>query len=146
MPNFLREKWPVLVNAAAGIVLAVVVVSQFAGSDDAAVTADIPEATNMAEPAMPAEEDAAVSPPEGVAAVDGERIINADAEPGNWMSHGRTYSEQRYSPLDQINDENASRLGLAWSFSTGTVRGLEATPIVVDGTMFTTGHWGVVYA
>lgn len=146
MPNFLREKWPVLVNAAAGIVLAIVVVSQFAGSDDAAVTADIPEATNMAESAMPAEEDAAAGAPEGVAAVDGERIINADAEPGNWMSHGRTYSEQRYSPLDQINDGNASRLGLAWSFSTGTVRGLEATPIVVDGKMFTTGNWGVVYA
>ena len=31
--------------------------------------------------------------------VDGERIANADAEPGNWLTYGRTYSEQRFSPL-----------------------------------------------
>ena len=47
------------------------------------------------------------------AAVDAKRLIAADTEPGNWMSHGRTYSEQRFSPLEQINDANVSRLGLA---------------------------------
>ena len=36
----------------------------------------------------------------GPAAVDSARIANADAEPHNWLTHGRTYSEQRYSPLD----------------------------------------------
>ncbi len=41
------------------------------------------------------------------------RIIAADQEPGNWMTHGRTYNEQRFSPLKQINDQNVSRLGLA---------------------------------
>ncbi|PYU12500.1 MAG: PQQ-dependent dehydrogenase, methanol/ethanol family, partial [Acidobacteria bacterium] len=45
------------------------------------------------------------------ASVDAARIIHADNEPGNWMTHGRTYSEQRFSPLNQINDQNVGRLG-----------------------------------
>lgn len=78
--------------------------------------------------------------------VDSARVLRADAEPGAWLVHGRTYSEQRFSPLAQIDRENVSELGLAWSFSTGTRRGLEATPIVVDGVMYVTGSWSVVYA
>ena len=65
------------------------------------------------------------------ATVDGERIVNADDEPGNWLAHGRTYDEQRFSPLDQITADNVGDLGLAWYFDTGTDRGLEASPIVV---------------
>src|SRR5262245_65500208 len=38
--------------------------------------------------------------------VDGARITGADQEPGNWMSHGRDYGEQRCSPLKEVNDEN----------------------------------------
>ncbi len=60
--------------------------------------------------------------------VDGARILRADSEPHNWLAHGRTYSEQRYSPLDQIDQGNIRRLGLAWAYATGTRRGLEATP------------------
>lgn len=78
--------------------------------------------------------------------IDGERIQNADAEPGNWMSHGRTYGEQRFSPLDQITDANVGGLGLAWAFATGSGRGHEATPIVVDGTMFFSLPWSKVVA
>ena len=78
--------------------------------------------------------------------LDGERIIEADQEPGNWLAHGRTYDEQRFSPLAQINAGNAGDLGLAWHFDTGTDRGLEASPIVVDGVMFSTGSWSVVFA
>ena len=78
--------------------------------------------------------------------LDGERIINADSEPGNWLAHGRTYDESRFSPLDRINDGNVGDLGLAWYFDTGTDRGLEASPIVVDGVMFTTGSWSLVFA
>jgi quinohemoprotein ethanol dehydrogenase len=78
--------------------------------------------------------------------IDGARIVAADAEPGNWLSHGRTYGSQRYSPLDKINGGNVKNLGLAWSYDTDTVRGLESTPIVVDGVMFATGSWSVVYA
>ena len=78
--------------------------------------------------------------------VDGARIADADQEPGNWLSHGRTYDEQRYSPLDQVNDGNVGQLGLAWYYDFDTNRGLEATPIVVDGVMFATGSWSRVYA
>lgn len=78
--------------------------------------------------------------------VDGERISAADTEPHNWLAHGRTYAEERYSPLDQIDAGNVQELGLAWSWETGTTRGLEASPIVVDGVMYTTGSWSWVYA
>ncbi|MGL6222817.1 MAG: PQQ-dependent dehydrogenase, methanol/ethanol family [Steroidobacteraceae bacterium] len=78
--------------------------------------------------------------------VTAERIIAADREPQNWLAHGRTYDEQRYSPLDHINAGNVDKLGLAWVYATGTTRGLQATPIVVDGRMYTTGVWSVVYA
>ena len=83
---------------------------------------------------------------EGPAAVDGARIIAADSEPGNWMSHGRTYSEQRFSPLKAVNTENVKQLGLAWHFETGGVRGHHATPIVVGGVMYVTQPWSMVDA
>ncbi|WP_439484932.1 PQQ-dependent dehydrogenase, methanol/ethanol family [Blastomonas fulva] len=82
----------------------------------------------------------------GAADVDAERIINADAEPGNWMAYGRSYDEQRFSPLDQINDSNAEQLGLAWHVDLDTARGQEATPIVVDGVMYVTTAWSKVMA
>jgi PQQ-dependent dehydrogenase (methanol/ethanol family) len=80
------------------------------------------------------------------AGIDGARIVDADQEPGNWLAHGRTYSEQRFSPLDQITADNVGGLSLAWTADTGTTRGLEASPIVVDGVMFTSGSWSVVFA
>jgi quinohemoprotein ethanol dehydrogenase len=88
----------------------------------------------------------AAPPPARLADVNAVRVRNADAEPGNWLAHGRTYSEQRYSPLDSINTETVGRLGFAWSYDTGTLRGMEATPIVVDGVMFATGSWSKVFA
>ena len=78
--------------------------------------------------------------------VDGVRIENADAEPHNWLTHGRTYSEQRYSPLDQINDSSVDRLGLAWHYDLDTNRGQQASPIVVDGVMYTTSAGSKVQA
>lgn len=94
------------------------------------------------------EEHQLSAPPTGerTAWVDEQRLINAEAEPGNWLAHGRTYSEQRFSPLAQINKDTVGQLGLAWSWDTETTRGLEATPIVVDGVMYSTGTWSVVYA
>jgi quinohemoprotein ethanol dehydrogenase len=82
----------------------------------------------------------------GPAAVNEARIARADSEPGNWMSHGRTYAEERYSPLDDINRENVSQLGLAWSYEMRAPRAAEATPIVVDGVMYVTSAWSIVYA
>ena len=60
--------------------------------------------------------------------------------------HGRTYSEQRFSPLNKINTSNVKSLGVAWEYRTYSVRGLEATPIVVDGVMFITLSWSKVIA
>ncbi|MGB2643060.1 MAG: PQQ-dependent dehydrogenase, methanol/ethanol family [Candidatus Acidiferrum sp.] len=78
--------------------------------------------------------------------VDESRMVHADDEPGNWMSNGRTYSEQRFSPLKQINDQNVGQLGLAWYFDLDTHRGQEATPIVVDGVMYFSTAWSEVFA
>ena len=78
--------------------------------------------------------------------VDDARIIKADQEGHNWMSHGRSYDEQRHSPLKQINTANVGKLGLAWQFKLDVDRGTEATPIVVDGVMYTTGAFSIVYA
>ncbi|MFT3727752.1 MAG: PQQ-dependent dehydrogenase, methanol/ethanol family [Terricaulis sp.] len=80
------------------------------------------------------------------AAVDQRRIEGADSEPGNWMSHGRTYSEQRFSPLTSINTQNVSQLGLAWTYELHAPRAAEGTPIVVDGVMYVTSAWSIVYA
>ena len=62
------------------------------------------------------------------------------------MSYGRTYAEQRFSPLAQINTDNVNTLGLAWSYDLKTQRGIEATSLVVDGVMYTTSAWSIVYA
>ena len=78
--------------------------------------------------------------------VDANRIMHADAEPGNWLSHGRSYDEQRYSPLQQINAGNVSNLGLAWYFDLDSSRGQESTPLIVDGTMYVTTAWSMVKA
>ena len=76
--------------------------------------------------------------------VDGARIIQADQEPENWLSHGRTYNEQRFSPLKAINDKNVDQVALAWYYSLDTRRGQEATPLVVDGVMYFTTAWSKV--
>jgi len=74
------------------------------------------------------------------------RALSANSDSENWLLHGRTYDESRFSPLKDINDSNVKDLGLAWSFETGTNRGHEATPIVVDGMMFISAPWSVVFA
>ncbi|MDG2410987.1 MAG: PQQ-dependent dehydrogenase, methanol/ethanol family [Halioglobus sp.] len=78
--------------------------------------------------------------------VNAARLIAADNEPGSWMSHGRTYDEQRFSPLQEIDSDNVSKLGLAWSYDLETERGIEATSIVVDGVLYVTSAWSIVHA
>ena len=84
--------------------------------------------------------------PQYSASVTTGRLVAADNEPGQWMSTGRDYWEQRFSPLDQINTENVDQLGLAWSADMDTSRGQEATPIVVDGAIYVTTSWSMVKA
>src|SRR3984893_9827837 len=73
----------------------------------------------------------------------------ATSKPGgskDWPSVGLDDGETRFSKLDQINTGNVKNLGLAWSYSLDSARGVEATPIVVDGIMYVTAPWSVVHA
>lgn len=63
-----------------------------------------------------------------------------------WAASGRDIGGTYYSPLEDINRDNAGKLGFAWEYQLGTKRGLEATPIVVDGVMYAAGNWGRVYS
>jgi quinohemoprotein ethanol dehydrogenase len=90
--------------------------------------------------------DAGANAPRGAAAVDDARLAAAAGEPESWLTYGRDYAEQRYSPLARIDETNVARLGLAYAFEMNTTRGLEATPLVVDGVIYTTGSWSVVHA
>jgi len=89
---------------------------------------------------------AACSARDAAERIDDARLVIADRDSANWLTYGRTYSEQRFSPLRQINDSSVGRLGLVWSHELPTTRGVEATPIVVDGVIYTTSSWSVVYA
>ncbi|HHX83535.1 MAG TPA: PQQ-binding-like beta-propeller repeat protein, partial [Pseudomonadaceae bacterium] len=78
--------------------------------------------------------------------MDQERYINAASEPQNWVNYGNTWKEQRFSRLDQINDSNVDRLGLAWLDELGTLRGVVATPLVIDGVLYNISSWSVTTA
>jgi PQQ-dependent dehydrogenase (methanol/ethanol family) len=70
---------------------------------------------------------------------------NARATP-DWPSYGLDYAETRHSKLKQIDSANVGRLGLVWSYNLESNRGVEATPVVVDGIMFVTASWSIVHA
>jgi quinohemoprotein ethanol dehydrogenase len=78
--------------------------------------------------------------------IDAARLANADRDGSNWLSYGRTYTEQRYSPLARINDSNAKQLGLAWYADLDTDRGQEGTPLVIDGVLYTSTAWSMLKA
>ena len=75
-----------------------------------------------------------------------DRLVAAEQEPRNWLSHGRTYSEQRYSPLTEVDVSNIGHLGLAWYYDIDDHNVVEATPLVIDGFMYVSGTMGKVYA
>ena len=78
--------------------------------------------------------------------VDGAFVrSNARATP-DWPSHGLDYAETRHSKLDQLNAGNVKDLGLVWSYNLESTRGVEATPLVVDGIMYVTASWSIVHA
>ena len=81
-----------------------------------------------------------------VAAVDTQRIMNAAEEPEMWLTYGGSYDETRHSSLASINGDTVQNLGVDWVYTMDKPRGAEATPIVVDGVMYVTGSWSVVYA
>jgi quinohemoprotein ethanol dehydrogenase len=78
--------------------------------------------------------------------VDAARLRAAESDAANWLTDGRGYSAQRFSPLTQINEGNVGRLGLAWFAELDTLRGVEATPLVVDGVLYNTSAWNITSA
>ena len=78
--------------------------------------------------------------------VDGARLAKADAEPGQWMAPGRTYDEQRFSPLTQVNEQTVGKLGLAWYADLPVDLGVEASPLMVDGVLYDITAWNVTTA
>jgi hypothetical protein len=97
----------------------------------------------LEEPTTPSK---SVSPAVSVGMIDDERINNAASEPDLWLAYGRDYYEQRFSPLSAIDRDTVGRLNLAWARDMGTNSALEATPIMVDGTLFFTTSFSVVHA
>ena len=73
-------------------------------------------------------------------------VLGSFAQDADWSSYGRTAYEDRFSPLGQINAENVSRLGVAWAKKLSTVRGIEATPLVIGGVLYYSLPWSAVQA
>ncbi|MXX67459.1 MAG: PQQ-binding-like beta-propeller repeat protein, partial [Gemmatimonadales bacterium] len=92
------------------------------------------------------------SPPrDATGAVTRDRLLATDTVAAEWLTSGRDFGETRYSPLGRIHVMNAAAVGLAWEYPwrshVGSVHwGLEATPVVVDGVMYSPGPWGSVAA
>ncbi|MBF9048864.1 PQQ-dependent dehydrogenase, methanol/ethanol family [Roseobacter sp. HKCCD9010] len=81
-----------------------------------------------------------------VGAIDTDAIIANDAHDRNWLNYGLNYAETRYSQLDAITTDNVGELGLEWSYNLNSDRGVQSTPIVVDGVMYVTASWSIVHA
>jgi quinohemoprotein ethanol dehydrogenase len=80
----------------------------------------------------------------GPAIVEASTVLGND--PRDWAMVGRTYDEQRYSPLAQINDKTVGRLGLAWYADIQTERGMEASPLELGGVLYNVQPWNIVTA
>lgn len=78
--------------------------------------------------------------------VTDERVLKEAGEGANWFLKGGNFRGEHYSPLAQITDENVANLGLAWSANLPTSDGIATTPIVVDGVIYLSGAYSVVFA
>jgi quinohemoprotein ethanol dehydrogenase len=82
---------------------------------------------------------------EGASAVD-DAVLESATPDGDWLTYGGNYAEDRYSTLEQITKGNVDQLGLVWSYDFELRGGVEATPLVAGGVMYTSGPWSVVHA
>jgi quinohemoprotein ethanol dehydrogenase len=80
------------------------------------------------------------------AKVDETFIRRNEAQTKEWPTIGLDYAETRFSKLKQIDNFNVKDLGLAWSYDLESTRGVEATPLVVDGVMYVSAPWSIVHA
>ncbi|SHJ10937.1 PQQ-dependent dehydrogenase, methanol/ethanol family [Aureimonas altamirensis DSM 21988] len=76
-----------------------------------------------------------------------ESLAELGKDPTNWVMQSGDYANTRYSPLKNIDKANVGDLQVAWSFSTGVLRGHEGGPLVIGDTMFVhTPFPNIVYA
>jgi alcohol dehydrogenase (cytochrome c) len=75
--------------------------------------------------------------PVASAQVSFDRVLDPAAEPHNWLSYSRTLDNQRHSPLTQVNTNNVAGLTLQWVWQARSLEKFEATPLVVDGVLYT---------
>src|SRR5437879_10851864 len=75
--------------------------------------------------------------PASQAQVSFERVLGANKEPENWLTYSGTTLSQRHSLLNQITPANVKNLELQWIYQTRSLEKFEATPLVVDGIMYT---------
>ena len=80
-----------------------------------------------------------------IANVNDARVL-ADKSGDNWLVKGGSFSQQQFSPLQDINSGNVSRLGLTWTVDLDDPMGLTAEPIAVDGVVYVSAPRSVVYA
>src|SRR3954465_14360082 len=86
-------------------------------------------------------------PKSGPAPTPPSSAIQNQPDDGQWLMAAKDYANTRYSGLQEITTENVRNLKLAWSFSTGVLRGQEAAPLVVGSTMYViTPYPNVLYA
>jgi quinohemoprotein ethanol dehydrogenase len=78
--------------------------------------------------------------------VTAARLLKAGNEPGQWMTYGGTYSEQRFSPLKKIDASNVSTLGLQWFADYETNQNQHGSPLYIDGVIYVSTARNVVYA
>src|ERR671931_2767863 len=83
---------------------------------------------------------ASVAFPVMALAQSADDLKNDDKTPGDVLTYGMGYSQQRYSPLTQINRDSVKRMVPAWSYSLADNRGQQAQPLVKDGIMYLTDH------
>lgn len=90
--------------------------------------------------------DSSATPTESTQTASSKQPVRSTVESNDWRLHGRTHSEPRFSPLESINTDNVSQLKLAWFQDLPGQRGQEATPLVIEGIMYTTSAWSHVLA
>lgn len=78
--------------------------------------------------------------------VTAERLVKATHEPGQWMTYGGTYSEQRFSRLGKITSSNVGQLGLQWFADYETNQNQHGSPLYIDGVIYVSTARNVVYA
>ena len=94
----------------------------------------------------PAEKDSHVTAQEKESSTFGDREIADQSRTADWLAYGRTHSENRFSPIDDIDTKTIENLGVAWYLDLPNDVGLVSTPLVVDGILYFTGTMNVIRA